>query len=411
MAKNSTVDFSQIITELLDDSKPFSPVHLHRFSDLNPTDLAALKSAWQNVTTNRRVALMEDLEELNEADTLVCFDEVSFMAINDPDPRVRSTAIRLLWETNNTSFWRQLIKILKEDPEETVRASAASGLGLYVYLGEIEEIPQDQFELVENTLLEIMSGNEKPVVKQKSLEGLGFSSNEKVPGLITSAYATNDIAWKVSALFAMGRSADNRWKDLVTKALRDPEPEIRFEAVRAAGELALKNARQPLLEMLVKTENRQDDEIRQAIIWSLSQIGGDRVREVLNALLEQAEDDEEEEFISDAIENLGLTEGMDIFGMMDIDLDDEEEDGQSGHQHSHQPDNFQIEALQDETGLSAEELSDLMYRKRSRGEEDEEILDLEKAGLEDDSSGEDDYGSGELYEDEYYSDEDDPDAV
>ncbi len=405
MPKNSTVAFSQIIADLLDDSKPFSPVHLHRFSDLNPSDLAALKAAWQKVTTNRRVALMEDLEELSEADTLVCFDDVSFMAIQDTDPRVRSTAIRLLWETNDTTFWRQLLKILKEDPEETVRASAASGLGLFIYLGEIEEIPEDQFHLVENTLLDIMSSDEKPLVKQKSLEGLGFSSHEKVPGLITSAFAMNDIDWKVSALFAMGRSADNRWKDLVIRALRDPEPEIRFEAIKAAGELSLQGARQPLMELLVNPDNRQEEDIRQSIIWSLSQIGGDRVREVLNALLEQAEDDEEEEFISDAIENLGLTEGMDIFGMMDIDLDEEtDEDHKTGHSHHHHGNRA---ASEGDAHISDEDLADLVINNRKRGNEDD-LLDLDEAGLEDDSAGEDDYGDGDLYEDEYYNDEDDP---
>ena len=323
MSKISTVNFSQIIEELLDNNKPFSPVYLHRFSDLNTVDLAALKAVWDQIDPNRRAALMEDLEELNEADTLVCFDDLSLMAIKDADPRVRSTAIRLLWETNDTTFWRQLIDILQNDPEETVRASAASGLGLYIYLGEIEEIPEQQFKTVEKTLLNTIKGKDKVRVKQKSLEGLGFSSHKEVPGLISNAFASNDLDWRVSALFAMGRSADNRWKDSITQALHDPEPEVRFEAVRAAGELELKNTRQILLEMLVDPENRGEQDIRQAIIWSLSQIGGENVREALSALLDQAEDEEDEEFITDAIENLGLTEGMGVLGMMEIDLDNE----------------------------------------------------------------------------------------
>lgn len=326
MTKNSSIHFDQIVEELLDVSKPFSAVHLHRFSDIHPADLAALKTAWEQIDTNRRAALMEDLEDLLDADTLVSFDDLSLLAIEDADPRVRSAAIRLMWETNNTSFWRRLLRLLKDDPEEAVRGAAASGLGVYIYEGELEEIPEAQFKTIEKALLDTLRGSDTPYVRQKSLEALGFSSNPELHALIQKAFSDKDIKWRVSALFAMGRSADERWKDAVTKSLHDPDAEIRFEAVRAAGELSLKNTRQILMEMLVKADNREDADMRQAVVWSLSQIGGERVRQVLAALLDQAEDEEEEEFIAEAIENLSLTEGVDtVMGMMD--LNDIDEDG------------------------------------------------------------------------------------
>ena len=331
MPKNTTVSFSQVVEQLLDNSKPFSPVHLHRFSDLNSTDLAALKAVWNKIETNRRVSLLEDLEGLNEVDTLVCFDDFSFLALNDTDPRVRSSAIRLLWETNDTRFWHRLLDILQDDPDEIVRATAASGLGLYIYLGEIEEIPEEHFKAVEKALLDVMKSHEKVHVRQKSLEGLGFSSHKEVPPLISKAFASKDIDWRVSALFAMGRSADERWKGMIIEALHDPEPEVRFEAIRAAGELGLSETRQILMEMLVAPENRDDKEVIQAIIWSLSQIGGENVREAMSALLDQAEDEEEEEFINDALDNLGITDGMNIFGMMEFDV----ENGHGKHTHDH----------------------------------------------------------------------------
>ncbi len=66
MAKIKKVQapFKAIITELLDTSKPFSPTNLHRFSDIDPADLASLRIAWPKVDTARRVSLLEDLEDL-----------------------------------------------------------------------------------------------------------------------------------------------------------------------------------------------------------------------------------------------------------------------------------------------------------------------------------------------------------
>jgi HEAT repeat protein len=108
-------------------------------------------------------------------------------------------------------------------------------------------------------------------------------------------------------------------------SLQDSDSEVRFEAVRAAGELELRSARQPIMEMLADPENREDEDIFKAIIWSLSQIGGENVREVLSALLDQAKDIKEEDFITDAMENLELTEGIDVMGMLNFDLEEDDE--------------------------------------------------------------------------------------
>lgn len=323
---NKEISFQEVIEELLDNSKIFSPIHLRRFSDMNQVDLDALKIAWPQIDPNRRANLLEDLEELSVADTLTCFDDLCFMILDDEDPRVRATALRLLWETNQLSFSDRLTEILRKDNDATVRSIAASNLGKFVYLGELDEISSRQLKRIEEALLNVLAGDEKRIVKRRSLESLGFSSRPEVRALIQKAYGSEDIEWRASALLAMGRSADKRWKDQILIALHDPEPEIRFEAVRAAGELELKSSRQPILEMLSEPENRMDEDMLQAIVWSLSQIGGENVREVMVVLLEQAEDAEEEEFIASALENLEFTEGMDVLGMLEIDLDDEEQD-------------------------------------------------------------------------------------
>ncbi len=325
MAKDKkNISFSHVIDELVNTDKPFSPVHLHRFSDLSPSDLAELKNRWQEIDPKRRSALMEDLEELTEVDTLVCFDDLCLFCLEDENPGVRASAIRMLWETNNVNLVsNRFIQILKNDVDETVQAEAASGLGTYVYLGELDDIPKDRLTRIENALLEAYSDAKSHLVKRKSLESLGFSSRKEIPIMIQSAYDNENLEWRASAIYAMGRSADKRWNKHILESLNDPDTEIRFEAIRAAGELELQKARTPILEMLAEPENREDEDIFQAIIWSLSQIGGENVREVLSELLEQSEDDENTDLISDALDNLGLTEGINIFDFMEIDYDDE----------------------------------------------------------------------------------------
>ncbi len=323
MAQNpKSISFTQVIAELLDNNKPFSPVHLHRFSDISPSDLTELEKSWPDVDPKRRAAVLEDLEELAESDTLVCFDDLSLMCLKDENPSVRVIAIRLLWETNDTSVSDRLIQMLKNDPDETVRAAAASGLGIYIYLGELDEIPKGRLRRTEEALLQAYSGSDNHLVKRKCLESLGFSSRKEIPSMIQESYEKENIEWRASAVYAMSRSAEKRWEKHILESLNDPDAEIRFEAIRAAGELELQNARLPILEMLTEPENREDEDIFQAIVWSLSQIGGENIREVLSALLEQA-DDEEADLITNALENLGLTEGLNMFDLIDIELDDE----------------------------------------------------------------------------------------
>jgi HEAT repeat protein len=119
----------------------------------------------------------------------------------------------------------------------------------------------------------------------------------------------------------MGRSADERWDEDVTRSLVSENDSIRKAAVQAAGELSLKSTRPLLLKMLGEEE---DGEIVSAIIWSLSQIGGEDVRTYLESLLDQLEEDDEQiAFLEEALDNLAFTEDLDRFDLLAIDPEDE----------------------------------------------------------------------------------------
>jgi HEAT repeat protein len=120
----------------------------------------------------------------------------------------------------------------------------------------------------------------------------------------------------------MGRSAHERWQGKVLARLDHKVPAVRAEAARAAGELEIHEARQALLDML----EDPDPEARSASIWALSQVGGEGVREALEALYERTEDEEEAEFIDTALDNLSFTEDIQLFSLMDFSEDGELED-------------------------------------------------------------------------------------
>jgi hypothetical protein len=110
----------------------------------------------------------------------------------------------------------------------------------------------------------------------------------------------------------------------VLRYLDAEDGEILFDAIRAAGELALEEARDPLLEKLDDTLD--DQELRFAIIWSLSQIGGEAVKKKLEELAEKGADDEEAELIEKAMDNIELGGQLEGMEMLEYDADEDLED-------------------------------------------------------------------------------------
>jgi HEAT repeat protein len=90
--------------------------------------------------------------------------------------------------------------------------------------------------------------------------------------------------------------------------------------VQAAGELSIADARPILLNLL---DDEDDDGITEAAIWSLSEIGGEDVRVYLENLLDQLGDEDEEqiEFLQDALDNLTFTEDLEKFDLLALDAD------------------------------------------------------------------------------------------
>lgn len=308
--------FEQVISELVDENQPFSPKYLRAFSDMDAVSLKTLASSWSQVPLQRKLSLIEDLEELMEVDTLVSCDAFARFAMHDNDPQVRSQAIHLLWEYEDTHLIPIFLEFLDHDPAEEVRAAAASALGKFVLLGELEEIPREKSDPVVQKLLEIVNIQPAGDIQRKALESLGYASHEAVPQLIKAALQQNDSRWIASALFAMGRSLDNRWDKIVLEHITDTDLDIQIEAVRAAGELELSAANELLFELL--DDEDTDSELLYHIYWALSKIGGKGVRARLEQEQQESVDEDLLDVLDLALENLDFTEDTEDFDLFDI---------------------------------------------------------------------------------------------
>ncbi|MBC8504954.1 MAG: HEAT repeat domain-containing protein [Anaerolineales bacterium] len=311
--------FQDIIEALLNADTILDPQLLFRLSDLEGEDIETLKTAWPNIPDWRRRALLEDIEELAEGNLLLSFESVCRIAIDDEDPQVRFLAIRPMFIYEPEDLLYQLMNILETDEDENVRACCASTLGKFVFLGEIENIPDDTTQDLVNCLLKVTKGNDSTQVRRRALEALGFASSKEVPKLIEAALLRDGTDWLISALFAMGRTCDKRWNPNVISMLNHQLPAVRFEAVKAAGELEISDAVEELIDLL----NDSNDDVRLAAAWSLSQIGGEGVKDALEKLMKANHNYEEVGLIQDALDNLMFNEDMELFGLLEFSNDDD----------------------------------------------------------------------------------------
>src|SRR5512139_185322 len=138
MMNTTSTSFQTVLDALLSERKDFPRRYLQQFSDIGSLELKTLLDVWPRVSPSRKLTLLEGLQALAEEDTLVNFDDFARAILNDPEPRVRIRAIRLLSECEDTKLASTFLNMLKNDADVYVRTEAVHALGLFVDLGELE---------------------------------------------------------------------------------------------------------------------------------------------------------------------------------------------------------------------------------------------------------------------------------
>jgi HEAT repeat protein len=214
--------------------------------------------------------------------------------LDDPDPQVRAEAVACLWNSSDPAWIEVLIEKVGGDPNLDVRTRAISALGHYIYEKEMagmeedwddvqEAVSEHDIERIVNFLFAIARDEEASVDERRyAIESLAFWDDPELVSLIEWAYGQEEPRYRISALFAMGRTGDLRWADHVLSELHSANREVQYEAVRASGELGLHEATEDLIRLA--HGRGVEKPLRLVAIYALGEAGDDRAYPILEEL-------------------------------------------------------------------------------------------------------------------------------
>jgi HEAT repeat protein len=298
--------FERTLRRALDPQREPDAGLIGGLSGATAADAKMLLVIWATSEPERRRWLASQLLASTEADFRVDFKALFLALLTDPDPEVRATAIEGLWEATDLALMERFATILQSDEDDRVRARAAMALGSFIERGQLGRIDPRLVQGPLDTLLEAACDEgEEVTVRRRAIESAGYAEDEAVAAAIEDAMVSSERALRAGAVRAMGNSADDVWSDSVLSELRGTDPEIVFEAARAAGELLLSEAVPDLIELA----DGLDREIQMEAIWALGEIGGTRARRALERLMSSGPDEDLEEALEDALASASLSDG------------------------------------------------------------------------------------------------------
>jgi HEAT repeat protein len=278
---------------------------LYPLSDLTGKARIGFGATWPTLPTPTRRRLLTTLVELAEANFQVNFDAIFDLCLDDPDPESRVLAIEGLCENTNASLVGPLLAKLRADPSVQVRAAAASALGRFMLAAELEELAQPvQVRIMTELLTTIHLASESVEVRRRAVESVAYACTSEVHDILEMAYYDDDDRMRLSAVTGMGRSCDERWAGVILKEMDSDSPAMRYEAAWASGELMLRSS-VPVLARLI---HDSDQQVRDASIWALGQIGGSAAKNALIDAYDEADDDTQNA-LGEALSELALLEG------------------------------------------------------------------------------------------------------
>ena len=276
-------NFEETIADLTNLDKPLLSSSLIELSNLNSEELRSFDQTWTTIKLNRRQQIMNRLIELAENNFELNFDGIFRSCLNDEDAEVRSKAIEGLWEDEAPSLIEPLINLLNEDSSEKVQAAAATALGKFAMLAELKKLRSCHTAKVSKALLAAFNDKSKPAeVKRRALEASAPLNQPQVKEAIIEAYQSRDSKLSTSAIYAMGKSCNLSWLPILLKELGNANPEMRYEAAGACGELGEEEA----VPHLIKVINDPDIEVQLIAVQALGKIGSSEAKKSLEQCLD-----------------------------------------------------------------------------------------------------------------------------
>ncbi|MFK7804836.1 MAG: HEAT repeat domain-containing protein [Anaerolineae bacterium] len=317
-------DYAQIISDLFEPEKEIPVSAYYYLSDLPPEHLTRLKNDWLNLEERRRGTIARNLADIAESNFAVDFSPIAADFLKDPSDDVRLAALDMLWDTDKISLIDPIITLMKKDKAISVRASAAASLGHYLLMAQWGEIGLEVEEPIAQALIAQITNLMTPIpVRRAALESVASAPLPEVQTYIRDAYESGVPEMELSAIFAMGRSADAIWTPIIQNELENSETEVRAEAAKAAGIIGDSSFAEALAEMA-----RYDDdlEVQIAAVHALGLIGNEIATNTLSEMAEEAEDDALIDAIEESLEDMAMI-GLDL-DLSIIDWDGQEDDAE-----------------------------------------------------------------------------------
>ena len=269
------------VLHTLGNGKTLLREELTVLSHLTPEDLELLRQRWEQLDSVGRRRLLGQLHESERQTARHDFNAIYQLGFDDPDPVVRQEAIHSIVEDSSPKLMERLVAMATSDQDVMVREAAVSALSPFVLKAELQELPAEQAQLLQETLLGVLHREGEGVgPRSEALAALGYVDSELVAGEIRRAYL--DRALKLAAVRAMGRAANVIWLPTLAQEAASDDSLMRVEAARACGEMADQRATAIVADMVDDPEL----EVRLAAIAALGQIGGEEAREALLYALE-----------------------------------------------------------------------------------------------------------------------------
>ena len=300
--------FDDVLDELF-TAEQLPIQELYRLSDMQSDEWTLFQKVWQSVPDERRQVIVRHLADICEDNFVVDFAPIFRQSLDDSVSAVRIAALDGLWDSTDIKLLPTITRLLKSDPDIEVRVAAAGALGHYVLLAEWGQLPEHILpNLVGTMLAEYEKADTAVSIRRVLLEGLGAADHPRINDLIAEAYENGDQAMQMSAVFAMGNTADRRWTVTVLDEMESPYEDMRAEAARAAG--AIGNS--DFVPRLAELTYDEDLAVRVTAVSSLGHIGGDDVQRILADMLddpEVEEIDEVMEAVEEALEEAAMMAG------------------------------------------------------------------------------------------------------
>src|SRR5262245_7045374 len=207
----NTLSLETLLPKLENTEEPLSVKELADLSSIDRADHEQFLEVWRRLSIQRRRTIIDRLADVAEDNVDLDFTHVFLAGLVDDDVQVRAQSIKALWEYEGSDLPRMLLRLLV-DPEAIVRSEAALGLGRFLLRAELSDTVEPITDDVEAALrATVTDANELAEVRGRALEALGVRDREWVRELIEEAYAGGERRMQISAVHAMGRSADAEW--------------------------------------------------------------------------------------------------------------------------------------------------------------------------------------------------------